>query len=260
MFELQCEAAIENVTIKAKVGKIGTVMKRCRIKLSREFDALIARAIGGDALDFLESVSSGAVEKVVMPIDAVVAEGTLRALGGEQVTIKALYGVKATATAPKEDEDPPLIRMDFDFGYDGEVWRFLGDHAGAVASVTITPAQLEIPGTKESAVDRAARAFVDSLPKGTKVTATVAGKSFEMGVGGGDPDDDEDEQDDDDLDPQDAATPEEAERIREERLQREAAEALVADAEGDALPEAGTKRGLVVPMNGPRPRRHGKAS
>lgn len=146
MFDLQLAFEIRSVNLDVKdVG--GVLVRRCKVKLAREFDVLIARGIGGDALKILGSVKSGALEKAVIPITAINVSAEMWAgqrRGIYVVTIDRFAGRKAVATAPKEPEEPPMIELEFACAYEDEVWTFLGRNGGGMADVVFTPTQRDL--------------------------------------------------------------------------------------------------------------------
>jgi len=118
------------------------LVRRCRVTLSHEFTRDIARELGTDAAAVRKALHSGGVEKAVLPIDTIAALGAFKAKGGG-VNIGRMVGVKATATASKDDA-PPRIDFEFEFAWQKDAWIFLGEHCNALADVTLTKRQLAL--------------------------------------------------------------------------------------------------------------------
>lgn len=143
MFDLECIAKLKKVALTIKEQDAVT-MRMCRMTLDREFDDLMAQAIGGEAKKVLSGLKSGGIESVIIPIDAVVASIKL-VCGDETVGIQRAAGVKATGKAPKEPDWPPGISLEFEFFFDEPAWSFLGRNCGVLAKIAIVQAQLELP-------------------------------------------------------------------------------------------------------------------
>lgn len=144
MFELECEANLKSVTLSVK-EKDGLTVRRCKMVLEREFDDLIAAAIGSGAKKARSGLISGEMEKVVMPITALTCSADLRAGKKDRVAIGSVVGVKATGKATSEDETPPSIELEFEFLFDEAAWAFLGRNCGALATITMEQRQQELP-------------------------------------------------------------------------------------------------------------------
>ncbi len=224
MFDKEIRGAVKSAKVKVKEDG-AFVFRTVRMALEREFDSEIAAVIGGSAADAFELLADGGVSKVVLPIDAVSARGVLE--GKTRISLDKITGVKATASVgkAKEDEAAPLkLKLEFDFPFDREAWAMLGAEAGDYIAVTLTRNQLDLPGTGKGmpAVPAAAAPPAETKANGKKrgrprkgggssfappaATAPAAGTPFG---------------DDDPRDPQDAATPEEAEEIRAQRLREQ---------------------------------------
>lgn len=150
--EIECQAVIKKVDLTAKLKK-SVMVRLMRIRLEREFDPFMARAIGGDAQDILEQLKARTQEKAIIPIDAVVARLDLNiAAGGsktdkdDRVTIPSCVGRKATATAPAEDDEDlqPTIILEFEFAFDDKAWAWFGRNCGGFADVSIGEAQQKL--------------------------------------------------------------------------------------------------------------------
>lgn len=248
--DLECTAGIAKIAIKAKEDA-GIVTRVVRMTLVREFDVMIARALGGDALKLLESVEMRAASKVVMPIDVLVGECRLSGERGDDVTIKHVTGVKATGNASKKEDDEPTVELVFDFPFQLAAWDFFGQNVGARADLVFTKVQLALPGTEaptkksasEKKLQKAADRLAKTVGKGSTVSVTTSGKRTviaesdgEKFVPSGAPIRDESV-----VEEQQASTPEEAEALREARLSAER------KAEVDAIVEERTRHIEVRP-------------
>jgi hypothetical protein len=150
---VECEANIKKVDLTAKIKK-SQVVRLMRIKLEREFDVVLARAIGADALDILAQLKARSQEKAIIPIDSVVArlELAVQAAAGpksdrdDKVTIPSCVGRKATASAPTEnDEDlQPTVILEFEFAFSEQAWAWFGRNCGGYANVSIGEAQQKL--------------------------------------------------------------------------------------------------------------------
>lgn len=227
---LECTAGISKIAIKA-VEEDGIVARIVRMTLAREFDSIIASAIGGDAYTLLDALREHSASKVEIPIDAVSGECRLEGEQGDAVTIKLVKGVKAIGKAPGKEESEPTVELVFDFPFQIEAWAFFGRNVSARVALVFTKTQLELPGTAPAAHAAGAKektggpAVVEALdrlkasvPDGTKLSILAGGKSVvvvdkrsaaEIAA---------------DTEEQAAETPEEAEALRAERLARERAE------------------------------------
>jgi hypothetical protein len=147
--EIELEANVKKVELVTKLDK-SVVIRRMRMRLEREFDPLLARAIGGDSLDVLEALKHGGLEKGVIPIDQVLARIALQIQSGkakDEVIIAQATGRKATATAPKEGEDEdlaPSIMLEFEFPFSEPAWAWFGRNTGGFANIEFSAAQLKL--------------------------------------------------------------------------------------------------------------------
>lgn len=212
MFDQEIRGEIKSARVK--VTEDGAfVFRTVRMALEREFDSDIAAVIGGAAVEALEHLSDGGMSKVVLPIDAVTARGVLN--GKAKIALDKITGVKATASVgkAKEDESAPLkIKVEFEFPFNVEAWAMLGAEAGTFIGVTLTRNQLDLPGTGKAPAGAAPPPAAETKANGKKVKTPKAGKKAAEPPAG-----------DGERDPQDAATPEEAEEIRAQRLREERA-------------------------------------
>lgn len=149
MFNIECIATLKKVALLTK-EQDGVCMRMCRLTVSREFDDLVAQALGGEAKKVMAGLKSGGIESVVIPIDAVVASLNL-VCGDEAVGIARAAGVKATGKAPKESDWPPSIALEFEFFFDEPAWAFLGRNCGVQAKINIEDVQRELPLTTKKA-------------------------------------------------------------------------------------------------------------
>lgn len=141
--DIEFTAAIEKVNLSVK-EKDGVIRRICRLTLAREFDPLIADALGPGAKRVREAVSARELHKVVIPVDTLVLAGRLKTgMGskGDQVEIPLLRGVKATAKAGKEEDDPASVKIALEFDFSEEAWLFFGRNLQAYAEVTLSRLQ-----------------------------------------------------------------------------------------------------------------------
>lgn len=141
------ELAAEVVKVSLRLKKLdGVEIRRCRMAFARPFDDEIAAALGDDAKKALASLKSGGMSKVVMDIEGIDAQAVLANGGGDNVTVDIIRGEKAICTGPKDPEDPPSIRLEFDTHYHDDIWAWLGRNCGGVARIEFKNRQTEIPG------------------------------------------------------------------------------------------------------------------
>ena len=143
MFGTSLECGIRAVKVRVKDVQ-GRIVRRCRVTLSHEFTDAIARALGSDAKHIRAALRDGSVEKAVMPLDTMGAMGAFTA-GGKGIEIGTMVGVRATATAAKEEDSGPTIQLEFDFPWDEKAWVVLGRNCSAMADVVLTKRQLSLP-------------------------------------------------------------------------------------------------------------------
>jgi hypothetical protein len=144
--DITFEAEINRVTVHAK-AKDGMVRRTCKLVLAREFDMLLCQGIKGDALKVLRSLNERGLAEATLPIDGIVANGTFKAALSPyaEVTISEMHGVVAKAKACKPGKDePPTIKLTFEFDWSESAWVFLGRNCLAHAEVTIRSSQLEL--------------------------------------------------------------------------------------------------------------------
>ncbi len=241
-------------TFKVQPSKVvvhdidGVRVRRCRFRLERDFDEATAAGMGQTAMEALDLVADSRVAQVVIKIDAVHAEMKLKGDKGEVVIGKAT-GVKAIANAPKvpknedEDEGPPTIKLEFETGLTEEVYLFIGKNAGDFVQVTARKNQLDLPlegaapkpnggngsgGGGGAELAESLRSVSGEAPKATLKPPKGKGKKARADWGA------RMKELDNQPDPQAAATPEEAEDVRAQRLREEkAAEQGVWDDEPD---------------------------
>lgn len=140
--EFTVAAKIESVSLDVKMIE-DVEHRKCVIKFARDFDETIAAALGGDAKQILASLQRHGQEKAYISIDRINAKATLVSAKGDRVTIPALHGIQAVGTAGKDD-DPPIIRLEFDYFYDRDAWVFVGENARGIIEVTLKPRQQEL--------------------------------------------------------------------------------------------------------------------
>jgi len=151
--EIELQANVKKVELVTKLDK-SVVIRRMRMRLEREFDPLLARAIGGDSADVLAALKGGGLEKGVIPIDEVLARIALTISSGtgpkaakDEVIIPMAVGRKATATAPKDSDDdylPPSIILEFEFPFTEAAWAWFGRNTGGYAEIELSAAQLKL--------------------------------------------------------------------------------------------------------------------
>lgn len=187
MLTTQFDATIQKVTVQAK-QKDGFVIRRCRVVLAREFDAVIAAGIGGEANKLRKSLTDRSISKVEIPIDAIKAECEL--ISGDQVcTVKAVTGVRAVCAASTDsdnDESPPSVHLELEFPFQREAWLFLGERAAAYVSVTLTPSQKSLfddddgPLLSTGGTVQTGPAIAVSMPKPSRKPAAKRRRHFDV--------------------------------------------------------------------------------
>lgn len=165
MFDTKLQFAIKKVSLKTK-SKGGVSTKTIKLTLEREFDAVIAAGLGGDARAARDALIGGGMESCVMPIDAIDASASLSSGIGEVIDIRRMTGVTAKGSLADADF-PPSIELAFDLPYAKEPWAFFGEYQDTTAVVTMTRRQLELAGDP---VGKAIDDFRDAIPEGTSVT------------------------------------------------------------------------------------------
>lgn len=144
LFGVDLECGIKTVNVKTE-DVDGRILRRCRVTLTHEFDAAIARALGKDAQAVWQGLRGGGIKKAELPIDSIAAHGAFTSVGdGDIVAIGTMVGTKATCTQGKEDS-PPLIALEFEFAWQEDAWLFLGRNCAAMASLFLTQRQTELP-------------------------------------------------------------------------------------------------------------------
>lgn len=145
MFETEIVAAIKGIKVKAEAPD-GVVTRICTMSLVREFDAVVAAGLGGDARKALAALEGGGMTSCVLPIDSLLCEARLNA-EGDSLAIRRIKGTKATGKAGEPEEDrPPRVELEFQFIFDEQAWAFLGRHVGATATLRLNRVQLELGG------------------------------------------------------------------------------------------------------------------
>jgi hypothetical protein len=143
--DLQIMANISKLSVTAK-QKDDVVRRICRLTLGREFDSTIAAALGEDAKQAREALIHHGIEEVTIPLDGIVASAKL-IHGTVEVTIPVMRGVKAKAKAGNiDDENPPSVRLEFDFDFYEPAWVFCGRYCNAYVEATLTEVQPTLPG------------------------------------------------------------------------------------------------------------------
>jgi hypothetical protein len=140
--DVSFSAQISKVSVSV-TAKDGVIKRTCKLVLAREFDDLLAAGLKGDARVALKSLRAGGLSEAVLPIDGIVASGTLVAMGGE-CHIPDLHGLTAKARAAKEEGEPPSIKLEFAFDFAEKSWLFLGRNCSAQAEITIRSLQTEM--------------------------------------------------------------------------------------------------------------------
>lgn len=136
--DLQLTAAISKVSIRTK-EKDDIIRRICKVTFGREFDQTLAAALGADARTALKALEVNGLLEAKIPIDGIVAQAKLIA-GSANVTIPILKGLSARAKAGLED-DPPSIRLDFEFDFHEPSWVFLGRYCNSYTELTLTTIQ-----------------------------------------------------------------------------------------------------------------------
>jgi hypothetical protein len=232
MIELTCVATIRDVALKAKTSD-GVTTRKMRMRLEREFDDEIAAALGTDAIKARALLKSGALAKAEMPLDAIKASALLKNVESAVVKLPLIVGLKAIGKAPDslDGDTPPSISMLFEFVYTREALVWFGESFGGTAEITITPQQLELlkdtrkpgepTGKKPHPLIAAAAAQAMGTLTKEHVDAARAYVDDRRDIAGGGSDDDR----------ANAASPEEAEAARAERIAREKADQRAAEGE-----------------------------
>lgn len=198
---LECSAGIAKIAIKAKEEN-GIVTRTVRMTLVREFDALIARAIGGDAKDLLESLRSKSCVKVEIALDGVIGNCKLDGEKGDSVVIKGATGVKAIGKVAKKEDEDPKIELVFEFPFLLAAWTFFGQNVGSRATLLFTKQQLDLPQTEKKPRKQKFESLAGGS-NGAPVDGVADHVAEEQAV---------------------AETPDEAEELRGERLAKEEAD------------------------------------
>ncbi|NIQ97826.1 MAG: hypothetical protein GWN87_29440 [Desulfuromonadales bacterium] len=143
------------MTLTAK-EKEGVVRKLCKLKLSRDLDADLARDLGKDAQAARDGTRGRGMQKVILPISAVIASGEFTAERGEVLKVPLLQGLKAIATFEEgaDGDGESIVDMLFEFSFSRDAVAFFSDNLRSQVTVQFTKAQLELSeaGRKESGV------------------------------------------------------------------------------------------------------------
>lgn len=147
--DVKIGARIDDVSLGAKEDrKTGAFSKVMKITLVREFDTILAQALGRDAKKVLSLLEVGHLKDATLPIDRLWVNLDLVTLGAE-CRITAARGTKAKAKAADDDKGTPSsIALEFEAAYDRSVWMFLGDNLAAHAEVEIKAVQVSMKGTE----------------------------------------------------------------------------------------------------------------
>lgn len=225
MFDYEFQTEVKRV--EALVPKVdGPVAKACRLTFRRGLDEDIARSLAGEfGVAALKHLRDRGITKVDFPIDAISARCWIKSRTGQEFAIPVVTGMKAVAKAKKlqEDEDPedPTVELKFQFPYTAEAWAILGETVTSTVTIKLSRNQLELPLAAKPATngngDRDTKpANKRGRPKKGGVLTTKSSHGDDRAEAAGEI-----------GDPQDAATPEEAEersqRLREERARDEGA-------------------------------------
>lgn len=148
MFAVPIDFGIQAVKVRTKIDKSGKVKRSCRVILAHEFDEELAGALGKKARGLLRALEEQEIESAVVPIDGLAASGefTVATDRKQSVRIPYLRGTKAKAKAGKNEDDPPMVRLEFEFAYQTDAWAFFGEHCSSIASVVLTQTQLLLVG------------------------------------------------------------------------------------------------------------------
>lgn len=161
MIEFTQNFEIRAVGLKSKT-KDGVSSKRMRLTIEKEFDDDLATALGSDAKRVRKLLSDGGLAKAEIPLDAVEARMKVKNITSARLTIDAVKGVSAKAKAPASvgGEMPPSIALIWDFAFSDDAVVFLANALGQTIEVEITPRQLELikQETQKSPLVRAAAA------------------------------------------------------------------------------------------------------
>jgi len=149
---------ITKVAVKSKLID-SQMVRKMTVQLTREFDVLLAKALGGEGLKVLQALETGGLEKAVMPIDEVIASLDLHVVvAGEKadnprtdkVFVPRSFGKKATGTKAKTEDSRPSVALEFEFLFDGAAWAWFGRNVGGFATVEIEPSQLKLATARVS--------------------------------------------------------------------------------------------------------------
>lgn len=141
--EVSFTAKIENIQLDVRMEE-GNSRRYIKIKFGREFDESIADLFGGDGRTHLASLRAHGCHKVWIDADRILAETDLISAEGETVTVKAMRGLMATCTAPRDENDGPAVKFEVECFYDRGVWGFLGDNSGGIVGVKMRQRQQEL--------------------------------------------------------------------------------------------------------------------
>jgi hypothetical protein len=152
--DLKLTASISKILLRAK-AKDDVVKRLVRVTFTKDFDDEIAAELGKDAQNALKGLSDLGLERVVIPLSAVVATGKLSfdmppaKVGGlvekDKITIKAMRGWKAVATAGKKEDEAPVIAITFEFDLFESAFLFLARHLAAWVDVSLKSDQEMLP-------------------------------------------------------------------------------------------------------------------
>lgn len=252
MFDYELSAEVKKFeTLVPKTD--GPVTRMCRVVFRRDLDTDIARGIGGDfGVAALKALHGRAITNVVFPIDAVTAKASFRSGAGDSLLVDAISGIKAVGKAKKlqedEDADEPQVELKFQFQFTAAAALFFSMNTCETIALKLTKRQMELPLGAASASPEAANAESPKNGDGGKKSkaskkrggATKSSHGADHAEAAGEIE----------TDPQSAASPEEAERIRAQRLreERQAEEGVWADDEagGDKADASGEPAGDLV--------------
>jgi hypothetical protein len=230
MIDFTTTATVKAVTIKSKV-KDGVTTRKLRFTLEKDFDDDIAAAFGPDAVKARKLLSTGAMARCELPLDAVTASARLKNIESVALSLPAISGVKAVGKMPDslDGETPPSVQMTWECFMTREAAIWFCENVGGRCEFSVTPQQLSLlkdtPGARLDSASAAFDRLMKAVPDGAKVSVRSGGQEVVIA----------DKRSPAEIAADDdragATSPEEAEAARAERIAREKAEALAREIE-----------------------------
>jgi hypothetical protein len=140
MYETTYTAGITGIKVSAKAQN-GVIKRSLEATIEMPFTDDMAKALGHEAT--LESLKDCSLEQAKIGMSAFSASVRFYAGGGAQRSILA-RGKSATVNMPREEEEPPMIKIPLLSQFDEEDLVFLARNLGSMVKVRFSKKQLSL--------------------------------------------------------------------------------------------------------------------